>query len=629
MLSTLAKISFLILVSILSIKYILFWTYIWQFKEYRWDRFKDFLNSHEGRKAFFNIFYLGKVFAFIAIIMILASFFFILYTEEANTWLIIYTFFIAASILFLFFETSLYLRRLIKKTVKIPVFTKKAMLLILFSVLMTFYLITSSYPPNELIIFSEIGIFVCLSLLSLILIPLFTAISNLLIYPFSYILKEQRIKEASLLMKTFDGTVIGITGSYGKSSVKEYVAGLLSQKFDVIKTPKNVNTEIGVANCIIQELRNWKIKTSEKKENQKLDLPAAGRQAGIGNWKLATFRNFALEDGTSQKNPSNPSRQVIGQFPILDKEWPGEVYDFFVCEMGAYRIGEIKKLCDMVKPRIGILTGINEQHIALFGSIENTIKAKSELLQSLPKGGIAIINNDDENSRSISVPDGIKKISYGFRSDSNIQAEIGNWKLEIGLTSPARNWGLLLDNKIIDISSKLIWKHEIQNILPAIAVAKEAGMDIGEIKKAVENLEPTENGMKIKKIREAIIIDDTYNSNPTGVKAALEILDSINKPNKILVLDDIWELGKESERIHRELAKIISAKKYNKIILTGKNYAEFMKEELILHGMDTKRINTPKSPLEGGTILKEYLQEDSAILFEGRMSKKYLYSFAK
>ncbi|MFH0854525.1 MAG: UDP-N-acetylmuramoyl-tripeptide--D-alanyl-D-alanine ligase [bacterium] len=564
---------FLILVSIISIKYILFWTYIWQLKEYRWDRFKDFLNSHEGRIMFFNTFYLGKIFASIAIIMIWTGFFFIPYAEAPNIWLTIDTFFIAATILFLFFETSLYLKRLLKKTVKIPFFTKKALLLILLSGLMTFYLIISSYPPHKLILLEDIGIFVCLSLLSLILIPLFTAFSNLFIYPFSYILKKQRIKKASAIIEKFNGTVIGITGSYGKSSVKEYVASLLGKKFDVIKTPKNVNTEIGVANFIIQELR--KRKDEQKPKNSE------------------TAKLITIEQNLKSK--------------------------YFACEMGAYRSGEIKKLCDMVKPSIGILTGINEQHIALFGSIENTIKAKTELIQALPKDGIAIINNDDENCRSVKITDGIKKITYGFSENSDIQIEIKN--LEISDKDEGCIGTIKIIIKIDGIHKTMrinaFGKHSALNILPAIAIAKEAGMKLDEIKEAVENLEPPKNGMNIKKIGKAIIIDDTYNSNPTGIKAALEAMDSIDKPDKILILDDIWELGKESKRIHRELAKIIAEKNYSKIILTGKNYAKFMKDELVKNGVSADNIATK-------IILKNYLKIDSAILFEGRMSKKYL-----
>ncbi|OGF20353.1 hypothetical protein A2Y83_01995, partial [Candidatus Falkowbacteria bacterium RBG_13_39_14] len=568
--------------------------------------------------AFFNKFYLWKIIA--AAIITLLSIGFTYY--PAIIYFKIYLTFLSLITIFLFFEAVLYLKRTLTKTAKIPVFTKKALLITVIAGLITFSLLAISYSvaaetrqclPAQADLVStkwdclleQTKIFIPLSLLILICIPLLTAIANLLIYPFSYILKERRIKKASRLMQSFDGTVIGIAGSYGKSSVKEYCAGLLGQKFEVIKTPKNVNTEIGVANYIMQklrimnELRNDKINKLGKNEKKKLE---------IRNWKLEKTQE-------TEKLREN----------------------YLVCEMGAYRIGEIKKLCNMVKPRIGILTGINEQHIALFGNIENTIKAKSELIQSLPKGGVAIINNDDKNCRSVSIPEGVKKITYGFNFDSDVQLlEIRNLKFPPEALCPPlagdqpacagrplaeEIWGMEIVIKFDNIQKTMclnsFGKHNALNILPAIAAAKEAGMSLDEIKKTVENLEPPENGMKIKTLGKAVIIDDTYNSNPTGVRAALEVLDGVNKPNKILVLDDIWELGKESERIHRELAKIISEKKYNKIILTGKNYAEFMKNELIKNGISRDNIAAE-------IILSGYITIDSAILFEGRMSKKYV-----
>ena len=124
-----------------------------------------------------------------------------------------------------------------------------------------------------------------------------------------------------------DLTVIGITGSYGKSSVKEFLGHFLETEFSVIKTPRNTNTEIGVAQFVLAS-------------------------------------NFA------------------------DK-------DVFIVEMGAYRPGEIKLICDMVRPSIGVLTVIAEQHLSLFGSIKNIQSAKYELLRSLPTNGFAVTNADN------------------------------------------------------------------------------------------------------------------------------------------------------------------------------------------------------------------------------------------
>ncbi|MFH0856802.1 MAG: Mur ligase family protein, partial [bacterium] len=272
---------------------------------------------------------------------------------------------------------------------------------------------------------------------------------------------------------------------------------------------------------------------------------------------------------------------------------------------------------------------------ALFGSIENTIAAKSEMVKSLPQGGLAIMNWDDENCRKVNVPAGARKITYGFAGDADFRISEGKEGKEgeegIGgirkiiklVPSLSRDWKLEIGGEIIDLNCKLIGRHNIQNLLPAIIVAREAGMEWEEIRAAVENLQPLDNGMKIKEIDGAIIIDDTYNSNPAGVMAALEVLDNIDKKFKVLVLDDIWELGKEGKRIHTELAQKIAKKNYSMTALIGKEYGEMMRDILLGNGVDEERIKTPLSP----PLLRGEIKNDSAILFEGRRAGKYINNF--
>ncbi|MFH1192346.1 MAG: UDP-N-acetylmuramoyl-tripeptide--D-alanyl-D-alanine ligase [bacterium] len=543
------KLFFFLLVTIVSIKYILFWTYVWQLKEYRWDRFCDFLRSREGHDAFLNKFYLAKILLIIFIFLFLLSFL------ELP---LVLVFILAFMVLLLFLESAIFLKRVKQRKFIEPVFTSRAIIFIFIVSIICFYVLILNFihwGGNNFVDF----IYIPLSLVILIYIPLVIALVNLIISPFFRILKNKKVKEAGKIMDNFFGTVIGITGSYGKSSVKEFTFSLLENKFNILKTPKNINTEIGVANHIISQ--------KSKVKKPALSLPK------------------------------------------------GQKSRYFICEMGAYRIGEIKKMCGMVKPKIGILTGINEQHIALFGNIENTIKGKSELINSLPSGGLAIINFDDENCRKVVVPSGIRKITYGFSEDADFRIlEIRNLKLEIKIMEIIIESG----GRQYTLNLNALGKHSASNLLPAIIVAREAGMDWDEIAMAVEDLKSLDNGMKIKEINGAVIIDDTYNSNPAGVRAALEVLDSVDRKHKILVLDDIWELGKEGERIHRELAKLISAKNYDKIILVGKEYAGLMKKVMVESGVDEKRIIWGED--------RTLFCQDTVVLLEGRRAGKFLIS---
>ena len=146
--------------------------------------------------------------------------------------------------------------------------------------------------------------------------------------PLAVILRNRLIKAAKRTRTSCKKLlVIGVTGSYGKTSTKEYLAAILSEKFNVLKTREHQNSEVGISECILNELNDR--------------------------------------------------------------------HEIFVVEMGAYNRGGIKLLCDIVQPKIGVLTGINEQHMATFGSQENIIKAKYELIESLPNDGAAFFNGDN------------------------------------------------------------------------------------------------------------------------------------------------------------------------------------------------------------------------------------------
>ena len=164
-----------------------------------------------------------------------------------------------------------------------------------------------------------------------ILTPAIISAIVLIFQPISVFEKYRLIKKAKNKRKKFSNLlVIGITGSYGKTSTKEFLYTILVEKFGkdkVLKTKEHQNSEVGISNCILKELN--------------------------------------------------------------------ETYEIFIVEMGAYNIGGIKLLCNIAQPKIGILTGINEQHMATFGSQENIIKAKFELINSLPEDGLAILNWDN------------------------------------------------------------------------------------------------------------------------------------------------------------------------------------------------------------------------------------------
>jgi UDP-N-acetylmuramoyl-tripeptide--D-alanyl-D-alanine ligase len=350
-------------------------------------------------------------------------------------------------------------------------------------------------------------LFYTILLVSIILAPITISILILLFQIPANILIKRILEEAKKKREQFkDLTVIGITGSYGKTAVKEFLYEILSQKFNVLKTKKNINAEIGIGNTILSEL------------NQK--------------------------------------------------------HQVFIAEIGAYERGKIKQVCEIIKPKIGILTGINEQHLSTFGSLENIKKAKNEILEC---SEIKIdYNNLDLTATDIVI--GKKFVS--FKADG------------------------------VDFKVNLLGKHNINNILLAASCAKKLGMSLEEISKACLKIKPEQGGMKFLKRNGLTVLDSSYSANPDGVIADLDYL-QIYSGSKIIIMPCLIELGKESKRIHKRIGQKI-AEVCDFAIITTKDYFKEIKGE-------NKNILLIENPEDIIAKVRELSNQETVILLEGRV----------
>ena len=464
----------------------LFWLYLWQLKEYHTGRFFDHFRTEKGKRIFTNPFFAIKV--------ILIPGFFILPV------------FVFFCLIFIYiFEVIKALFDVLRKKIKRPVFTSKTLLLtflaLLIEVLFIFFL--KLYIGNILTV-------AFLFLLFDVLAPVILSLIVLLFQPLAVFARNRIIKRAKEKRSKFkDLLVIGITGSFGKTSTKEFLAAVLSEKFKVLKTKEHQNSEVGISQCILNDLK--------------------------------------------------------------------EEHEIFIAEMGAYNKGGIKLLCDIVKPKIGMVTGVNEQHLATFGNMENLLSAEGgeELIESLPEDGMAFFNAKNEHCRNLYQKTTIEKFLYG--------------------ESAAFSGG--------------------ENILGVMAVAKELGMTDEEIFRACEKIDNKFPGIKIKKgINGLSVIDATYSANPDGVIAHLEYLKTIPKfqGKIVIVMPCLIELGKASVRVHREIGKKIGEVCDLAIIITKDRFKE------IKEGAGDKAVfmDNPKEILEK---IKNFTKEGDLILLESRM----------
>ncbi|EKD92431.1 MAG: hypothetical protein ACD_29C00011G0003 [uncultured bacterium] len=284
---------------------------------------------------------------------------------------------------------------------------------------------------------------------------------------------------------------------------------------------------------------------------------------------------------------------------------------FAVLEIGANHIGEISVLSKLVKPTIAVITMIAPVHLEGFGSVENIAQAKSEIFEGLEKNGIAIINQDDHYANDFkNLNKNNVMITFGINHQSDVMAKniICNEKSEIKFL-------LSTSSDHCEINFPLIGEHNITNALAAAACAVALNIPIQKIKIGLETVMPVE-----KRLNETIgfagatIIDDSYNANPTSVRAAIRIL--TKRPGEsILVLGDMLELGQDADDIHAELGRFALDHHVNALFCYGKHSAFTAKA----FGKNAHYFADKKILIES---LKSLLSNKTTIVIKGSNSMK-------
>lgn len=287
--------------------------------------------------------------------------------------------------------------------------------------------------------------------------------------------------------------------------------------------------------------------------------------------------------------------------------------DIFICEIGAYKRGEIKKICDFIKPDIGIITAIAPQHLEKFGSIDNIAKAKFELVQSLPTDGTAILNSNYEQIKNNASGVHGKIIFYGSENDPFYATDIAT-----GIEGTT--FILHTPKGQTNIKIPLIGKHHVQNFLAATATAMQLGLILSEIKERAKLLLPTPHRLEIKKQGSITLIDNTYNTNPKSSRSSLKLLSEYPATQRIIITPGLVELGKNAPEENQEFAKEAS-KIVDEFIIVGQN----AKEDLLkgLSDFPKNKIHLVSSTQEGITMLSQIAKPGAVILLENDLPDQY------
>ncbi|MCL2036384.1 MAG: UDP-N-acetylmuramoyl-tripeptide--D-alanyl-D-alanine ligase [Oscillospiraceae bacterium] len=362
-------------------------------------------------------------------------------------------------------------------------------------------------------------------------LPIFANIVNA---PLEKINGNRYIRQAKKIIDSMPNLItIGVTGSYGKTSLKYYLHKLLSAKYNVLMTPESFNTTMGVVKTIRNQLR--------------------------------------------------PTHEI------------------FICEMGMMWKGDIAEICRIVKPRHAVITSIGPQHLETMKTLDNIIREKFSIADTITEGFV-FLNYDNKyiNERKIDK----KIIRYGVNeSDGNDRDYKAN---TLTLSEKGTSFTISAlhekESKIV-YETLLIGEHNVLNITGAIAVAHTLGVGLNELVLPVKRLECAPHRLQVKSIGNTVIIDDSFNSNPVGAKAALDALNAFNGV-KILITPGMVALGEKSHELNKNFGSQAAAC-CDYALLIGKKQAPPIKEGLSEAGFPQEKIHIFDSFNEGMAFAKQ------------------------
>lgn len=284
---------------------------------------------------------------------------------------------------------------------------------------------------------------------------------------------------------------------------------------------------------------------------------------------------------------------------------------YFIVEMGAYKIGEIKTICDFVKPKYAILTGLSNQHIDIFGSFENIISAKSELLKSIPETGSIYINMDSFGYEKTIQNLVCKRIvSYSLY---NQEADIYTKKIIEDNKNNSTTFNVVCRGELFEIFLPLVGINYVQNLLPCIGLARDFGISKDVVIETISNFQPITGKLSIHKAKNnSVYINDSYNSNVEGFLLAIEKLSKCTQNNKVVISKGIIELGNEKIASYLKIIELL--KKYNINLITTDPLFKKLYPECKLYKSESDIILN----------LIDKQPSDYAILVEGRFSDKFI-----
>lgn len=378
---------------------------------------------------------------------------------------------------------------------------------------------------------------------------------------------------AKMTIRLYRPGIIGITGNVGKTSVKEAIKTVLSCDRKVRASSKNFNNELGLPLTI------------------------------LGDWQDTGGIFFWLKVVAS----------AIFNVILKTKNYP----EILILEYAVDKPGDMKKLLEIARPHIGIVTAIGEipVHIEFFAGQEGIVREKSRLINNLPATGFAILNADDKAVLSMKEHTRAHLVTFGF--NENVDVKISNFNTNFNKGLVSLSFKLNYGGSFVPVRlENMLGKTQAYAVAAAAATAIVFGINLVKISENLSSYKsPAGRLSPIPGIKNSLIIDDTYNASPLATQTAFMVLEELRAYRKIAVLGDMLELGKYTIEAHQAIGAI--AAKTVKVLITVGTRAKFIAESALKYGLPKKSIFVFDNTAQAGKYLQEIINDRDVVLVKG------------
>jgi UDP-N-acetylmuramoyl-tripeptide--D-alanyl-D-alanine ligase len=343
------------------------------------------------------------------------------------------------------------------------------------------------------------------SMVTFAVLPLVLIAANACLIPYERSVQNRYERDARDRVADIHPFVVGITGSYGKSSSKAMLAHILQYKGPTLAASGSVNTLMGITRHIREELV------------------------------------------------------------------PG--HQFMVVEMGAFKTGSICRLCQLTPPSAGLITAVGNMHLERFGSTDEIVKAKSELAEAVPPGGLLVVNADSPGALRIARGVTARRVLlYGETSTEDLETRIEH----VAFSRQGTTFVLRTRDRSYQCVTPLLGRPIVLNLAGAFTLAAAMGVDQDVIVASMRTLKPVSNRLEVVEERGVTWIRDAYNSNQFGFRAALEVAAALPAARRFLATPGVIELGADQFQVNQELSEAAASVCDTTLIVADTNRAAFV-----------------------------------------------------